>query len=160
MPTSDWEWVTTPDEERRSKQSWQFTGWFHLLPSPWSQTLSSDQKNVTRDTNGENELSLQSGWLRVLNWLVVELLFLHTERSKLRRFRYLTRMPANLLGEIFWGCPTARRAWNRSRTRRRDLVSQLAWFLVSLLRLVALQPRPRLENGKNDDSFFWCNLKS
>uniref|UniRef100_A0A669C5T3 Reverse transcriptase domain-containing protein n=1 Tax=Oreochromis niloticus TaxID=8128 RepID=A0A669C5T3_ORENI len=93
--------------------------------------------------------------------LRVEPLLLHIKRSQLRWFEHLTRMPpGRLLGEVFWACPTERRARSRPRTRWRDYISRLAWerlgvppdkleevagereVWASLLRL--LPPRPGL----------------
>ena len=93
--------------------------------------------------------------------LRVEPLLLHIERSQLRWFGHLTRMPpGRLLGEVFRACPTGRRPRGRPRTRWRDYISRLAWerlgvppdkleevagereVWASLLRL--LPPRPGL----------------
>ena len=60
--------------------------------------------------------------------LRVEPLLLHIERSQLRWFGHLTRMPpGRLLGEVFRACPTGRRPRGRPRTRWRDYISRLAW---------------------------------
>uniref|UniRef100_A0A669C209 Reverse transcriptase domain-containing protein n=1 Tax=Oreochromis niloticus TaxID=8128 RepID=A0A669C209_ORENI len=91
--------------------------------------------------------------------LRVEPLLLHIERSQLRWFGHLTRMPpGRLLGEVFRACPTGRRPRGRPRTRWRDYISRLAWerlgvppdeleevagereVWASLLRLLPLRP--------------------
>ncbi len=46
----------------------------------------------------------------ILEELRVEPLLLHVERSQLRWFRHLVRIPPECLpGEVFWACPTRRR---------------------------------------------------
>ena len=93
--------------------------------------------------------------------LRVEPLLLHIERSQLRWFGHLTRMPPGRLpGKVFRACPAGRRPRGRPRTRWRDYISRLAWerlgvppdkleevagereVWASLLRL--LPPRPGL----------------
>uniref|UniRef100_A0A669BJZ3 Reverse transcriptase domain-containing protein n=1 Tax=Oreochromis niloticus TaxID=8128 RepID=A0A669BJZ3_ORENI len=66
--------------------------------------------------------------LAIREGLRVEPLLLHIERSQLRWFGHLTRMPpGRLLGEVFRACPTGRRPRGRPRTRWRDYISRLAW---------------------------------
>lgn len=93
--------------------------------------------------------------------LGVEPLLLRIERSQLRWFGHLVRMPSGRLpGEVFRACPTGRRPRGRPRTRWRDYVSRLAWerlgippeelekvagereVWVSLLRLLPPRPGP------------------
>uniref|UniRef100_A0A3P9DSK2 IRG-type G domain-containing protein n=1 Tax=Maylandia zebra TaxID=106582 RepID=A0A3P9DSK2_9CICH len=114
----------------------------------------------------ERELDVQRDALLVRSSAIreglrVEQLLLHIERSQLRWFGHLTRMPpGHLLGEVFQACPTGRRSRGRPRTRWRDYISRLAWerlgvppdkleevagereVWASLLRL--LPPRPGL----------------
>jgi len=60
--------------------------------------------------------------------LGVEPLLLRVERSQLRWFGYLIRMPPGRLPlEVFRTRPTGRRPWGRPRTRCRDYISLLAW---------------------------------
>ncbi|XP_018538853.1 uncharacterized protein LOC108887791 [Lates calcarifer] len=60
--------------------------------------------------------------------LGVEPLLLRVERSQLRWFRHLVRMPPRRLPlEIFQAHPTGKRPWGRPRTSWRDYVSLLAW---------------------------------
>ena len=60
--------------------------------------------------------------------LGVEPLLLRVERSQLRWFRHLTRMPPGRLPlEVFRARPTGRRPRGRPRTRWRDYISLLAW---------------------------------
>ena len=60
--------------------------------------------------------------------LGVDPLLLRVERSQMRWFGHLVRMPPGRLpGEVFRARPTGRRPWGRPRTRWRDYVSQLAW---------------------------------
>ena len=60
--------------------------------------------------------------------LVVETLLLCVERSQLRWFGHLMRMPPGRLPrEVFLARPTGRRPRGRPRTRRRDYISSLAW---------------------------------
>ena len=60
--------------------------------------------------------------------LGVEPLLLHIERSQLRWFGHLVRMPPGRLpGEVFRARPTGRRPRGRPRTRWRDYISRLAW---------------------------------
>jgi len=52
--------------------------------------------------------------------LGLEPLLLHVERSQLRCFGHLIRMPPGQLPlEVFWACPTptGKRPWGRPRTR-------------------------------------------
>ena len=56
--------------------------------------------------------------------LRIEPLFLCIERSELRWFRHLVRMPhGRLSGEAFWIWPSGRRPWGRTQTCCRDYVS-------------------------------------
>ena len=60
--------------------------------------------------------------------LGVEPLLLCVERSQLRWFRHLMRMPPGRLPrEVFLARPTGRRPRGRPRTRWRDYISSLAW---------------------------------
>uniref|UniRef100_A0A8C6MBU3 Reverse transcriptase domain-containing protein n=1 Tax=Nothobranchius furzeri TaxID=105023 RepID=A0A8C6MBU3_NOTFU len=60
-------------------------------------------------------------------WLGVDLLLLHIERSQLRWLGHLVRMPPECLpGEVFQARPTGRRPKGRPRTQWRDYVSHLA----------------------------------
>ena len=60
--------------------------------------------------------------------LGVEPLLLRIERSQLRWFGHLTRMPPGRLPlEVFRARPTGRRPRGRPRTRWRDYISLLAW---------------------------------
>ena len=60
--------------------------------------------------------------------LGVEPLLLRVERSQLRWFGHLTRMPPGRLPlEVFRARPTGRRPRGRPRTRWRDYISLLAW---------------------------------
>jgi hypothetical protein len=60
--------------------------------------------------------------------LGVDPLLLHVERSQMRWFGHLIRMPPGRLpGEVFRARPTGRRPRGRPRTRWRDYVSRLAW---------------------------------
>jgi len=60
--------------------------------------------------------------------LGVEPLLLRIERSQLRRFGHLIRMPPGRLPfEVFQARPTGRRPRGRPRTCWRDYVSRLAW---------------------------------
>ena len=60
--------------------------------------------------------------------LRIEPIFLRTERSQLRWFRNLIRMPSGRRpGEVFRARPTGRRPPERPMTRWRDYVSWLAW---------------------------------
>ena len=66
--------------------------------------------------------------------LRVEPLLLHIERSQLRWFGHLARMPPGRLpGEVFRACPTGRRPRGRPRTRWRDYISRLAWERLGIL---------------------------
>ena len=66
--------------------------------------------------------------------LKVEPLLLRIERSQMRWFGHLVRMPPGRLpGEVFRACPTGRRPRGRPRTRWRDYVSQLAWERLGIL---------------------------
>ena len=59
---------------------------------------------------------------------VVEPLLLRIERSQLRWFGHLTRMPPGRLPlEVFRARPTGKRPRGRPRTRWRDYISLLAW---------------------------------
>ena len=60
--------------------------------------------------------------------LGVEPLLLCVERSQLRWFGHLVRMPPGRLPrEVFQACPAGRRPRGRPRTRWRDYISALAW---------------------------------
>ena len=60
--------------------------------------------------------------------LRLELLLLRIERSQLRWFGHLIRMPPGcLLVEVFEASPTGRRPRGRPRTRWRDYISLLTW---------------------------------
>ena len=60
--------------------------------------------------------------------LIVEPLLLHVEKSRLRWFEHLVRMPpGHLLKDVFQADQAMRRAKGRPRTRWRDLISTLAW---------------------------------
>lgn len=60
--------------------------------------------------------------------LRVEPLVLHIEKSQLRWFGALTRMPpGHLLGEVFRVCPTGKNSRIRPRTLWSDYISWLAW---------------------------------
>ena len=60
--------------------------------------------------------------------LRVEPLLLHVERSQLRWFGHLARMPPGRIpGDVFRARPTGRRPRGRPRTRWRDHISRLAW---------------------------------
>ena len=60
--------------------------------------------------------------------LRVEPLLLRVERSQLRWFGHLVRMPPGRLpGEVFRARPSGRRPRGRPRTRWRDYISRLAW---------------------------------
>jgi len=58
--------------------------------------------------------------------LGVELLLLRVERSQLRWFRHLVRMPPGPR-EVFQARPAGMRPRGRPRTRWRDYISSLAW---------------------------------
>ena len=63
--------------------------------------------------------------------LGVELLLLCMERSQLRWFGHLMRMPPGRLPrEVFLACPTGTRG--RPRTRWRDYISSLAWHRLGI----------------------------
>ena len=98
--------------------------------------------------------------------LGVDPLLLHVERSQLRWFGQLIRMPPGRLpGEVFRARPTGR----RPRTRCRDYVSRLAWerlgvpleeldevagereVWASLLRLLPPRPDPTPDKRKRTD---------
>ena len=65
--------------------------------------------------------------------LGVEPLLLHVERSQLRSFGHLTRMPSGCLPlEVFRARPTGRRPQGRPRTRWRDDISLLAWECLGI----------------------------
>ncbi|KAK5925540.1 hypothetical protein CgunFtcFv8_018055 [Champsocephalus gunnari] len=60
--------------------------------------------------------------------LGVEPLLLRVERSQLRWFGHLVRMPPGRLPrEVFQAHPAGRRPRGRPRTRWRDYISSLAW---------------------------------
>ena len=60
--------------------------------------------------------------------LGVEPLLLCVERSQLRWFRHLVRMPPGRIPrEVFQAHPAGRRPRGRPRTRWRDYISTLAW---------------------------------
>jgi len=60
--------------------------------------------------------------------LGVEPLLLRVERSQLRWFGHLIRMPPGRLSlEVFQARPTGRRPRGRPKTRWRDFISRLAW---------------------------------
>ena len=60
--------------------------------------------------------------------LGVEPLLLHLERSQLRWFGHLVRMPPERLPrEVLAACPLGKRPRGRPRTRWRDYISSLAW---------------------------------
>ena len=60
--------------------------------------------------------------------LGVEPLLLRVQRSQLRWFGHLIRMPPGRLPlEVFQARPTGRRPRGRPRTRWRDYISLLAW---------------------------------
>ena len=99
--------------------------------------------------------------------LRVEPLLLHVERSQLRWLGHLYRMPPGRLpGRVLRACLTRKRPRGRPRTCWRDYVTWLAWerlgtFLEdleevseereirsSLLRLLPLQPGPRLSGRR------------
>ncbi len=64
----------------------------------------------------------------------VELLLLCVERSQLRWFRHLVRMPPSRFPmEVFQACPAGRRPWGRPRSRWRDYISALAWEHLRIL---------------------------
>ncbi|KAF7642406.1 hypothetical protein LDENG_00258420 [Lucifuga dentata] len=66
--------------------------------------------------------------------LRVELLLLHIERSQLRWFGHLIRIPPGRLPrEVFQACPTGKRPQGRPRTHWRDYISQLAWERLGVL---------------------------
>ena len=87
------------------------------------------------DTSGRKGLSQDSGSLRdrvrssvIPEGLRVEPLLLCVERSQLRWFRHLVRMPPGRLPrEVFLACPAGRRPRGRPRTRGRDDISTPAW---------------------------------
>ncbi|KAF7648904.1 hypothetical protein LDENG_00150410, partial [Lucifuga dentata] len=63
----------------------------------------------------------------------VEPLLLCIERSQLRWFRHLVRMPSgHLPRDVFQACPTGKRPQGRSRTRWRDYISRLTWERLSV----------------------------
>ena len=65
--------------------------------------------------------------------LRAELLLLHVQRSQLRWFRHLIRMPPGRLpGEVFQACPSRRKPRDRPRKHLRDYVPQLAWECLSV----------------------------
>uniref|UniRef100_A0A3Q3XBL8 RING-type domain-containing protein n=1 Tax=Mola mola TaxID=94237 RepID=A0A3Q3XBL8_MOLML len=93
--------------------------------------------------------------------LRVEPLLLRVERSQLRWFGHLGRMPPGRLpGEVLRACPSGRRPRGRPRTSWRDYISRLAWERlgvppeelvevagggaggISLLRLLPPRPGP------------------
>ncbi|KAK5859728.1 hypothetical protein PBY51_021260 [Eleginops maclovinus] len=60
--------------------------------------------------------------------LGVEPLLLRVERSQLRWFGHLVRMPPGRLSrEVFQARPTGKRPRGRPRTRWRDYISSLTW---------------------------------
>ncbi len=60
--------------------------------------------------------------------LEVELLLLCSERSQLRWFRNLVRMPPGCLPmKAFQACPAGRRPWGRPMSGWRAYISALAW---------------------------------
>ena len=60
--------------------------------------------------------------------LGLEPLLLRLERSQLRWFRHLVRMPLERLPrEVLEACPTGGRPRGRPRTRWRDYINSLAW---------------------------------
>ncbi len=60
--------------------------------------------------------------------LGVELLLLCTERSQLRSFEHLERMPPDrVLREVFRAHPAERRPCGRPRSKWRGYISALAW---------------------------------
>ncbi|KAL7836057.1 hypothetical protein SRHO_G00284040 [Serrasalmus rhombeus] len=94
--------------------------------------------------------------------LGVEPLLLHVERSQLRWFGHLVRMPPGRLPwEVSQASPLGRRPRGRPRTRWRDYIAQLAWehlgipprelvevagereVWASLLRMLPPRPEPR-----------------
>ncbi|KAF7648618.1 hypothetical protein LDENG_00154150 [Lucifuga dentata] len=85
--------------------------------------------------------------------LGVELLLLHIERSQLRWFRHLIRMPpARLPREVFQARPTGKRPRGRPRTRWRDYISRLIWESLGI-------PQKELE-GLTGDREVWAGLLS
>ena len=76
-------------------------------------------RRVARD--GVRSLAIREG-------LGVQPLLLWVERSQLRWFGHLRRMPPRCLPrEVFLSSPTERRPRGRPRTRWRDYISSLAW---------------------------------
>ena len=64
----------------------------------------------------------------------VEPLLLHIERSQLRWFGHLFRMPpGSLRREVLLACPIGRRPRGRPRTRWSDYVTWLAWERLGIL---------------------------
>ena len=67
--------------------------------------------------------------------LGVDPLLIRVERSQMRWFGHLIRMPPGRLpGEVFRARPTGRRPQGRPRTRWRDYVSRLAWERLGIPR--------------------------
>jgi len=67
--------------------------------------------------------------------LRVEPLLLRLQRSQLRWFRDLVRIPPGRLPlEVFRACPTKRRPQGRPRTPWRDFMSLLAWERLGIQR--------------------------
>ncbi len=65
--------------------------------------------------------------------LGVEPVLLRVERSQLRWFGHLIRMPpGHLPVGVFWACPTSRRPRGRPRTCWRDYISHLAWECLGI----------------------------
>merc|ERR1712208_854 len=66
--------------------------------------------------------------------LGVEPLLLRLERSQLRWFGHLVRMPPERLPrEVLGARPTGRRPRGRPRTRWKDYISRLAWERLGIL---------------------------
>ncbi|KAF7657607.1 hypothetical protein LDENG_00024740 [Lucifuga dentata] len=85
--------------------------------------------------------------------LGVEPLLLRIERSQLRWFGHLIRMPPGRLPrEVFQAHPTGKRPRGRPRTRWRDYISRLAWERLGV-------PQKELE-GLAGDREVWAGLLS
>lgn len=64
----------------------------------------------------------------ILDVLRIEPLLILIEKCQLRGFGHLTGMPRDqLLGKVFWACPTRRRPWDIPRSCWRDCISLLVW---------------------------------
>ncbi len=94
--------------------------------------------------------------------LMIEPLLLHVERSQLRWFRHLNKMPPGCLpSEVFCACPTNRRPWGRPRTR--FYILHLSWERLGIsqeeLENVAVEKDVwQLRKSIEEDLWRWNNL--